>query len=225
MSEGAVQLPKMSDGFLGPQTKFQAYGLSLVSHSQPIIYMQEDQPEVEIILGTQFGTRITVKLVSYERKKECTEYCLVRCMGSNFLFLIRPPMPGFYKFQIYALPKDEAGPQMLGVYNYLIHFPGNFEDKPFPKQYAMWKDGCYLDEPLSLPRGIKDPMVRFKVVVPKAKDVQVKVGDEWNPLQETEPETFEGFVDFNTGYATGAKAKLNAKFVGDNYNTLLEYSL
>lgn len=225
MANGDVQLPKITKGYLGPQAKFEAYGLRLLSHSEPIIYMQEDQPEVEIILGTQSGTGITVKLLSHELKKECNEYCLIRCMGSNFLFLIRPPQAGFYKLQIYARPKDEAGPQMLGVYNYLIHCPGNFGDRQFPKQYSMWKDGCYLEEPLSLPKGIKDPMVRFKVIVPKAKDVQIKVGEEWNPLQQTEPETFEGLVDFSTDYAPGSKAKLNVKFSGNNYNTLLEYSI
>lgn len=225
MAEVNVQLPKLTEGYLGPQAKFEAYGLSLVSHSDPVIYMQEDQREVEIILGIQPGTRVTVKLISYERKKECNEYCLIRAMGLNYLFLIRPPLAGFYKFQIYALPQDEAGPQMLGVYNYLIHCPGNFGDNPFPKQYPPWKDGCYLEEPIELPRGIRDPLVKFKVFIPKARDVQVKVGDVWNPLQQNEPGWFEGFVDFSTDYAPGSTAKLNVKFVGNNYSTLLEYPL
>lgn len=225
MASGSVQLPKLTAGYLGPQAKFDAYGLSLVSHSQPVIYMQEDQNTVEIILGTQPGTRITVKLISFERKKECNEYCLIRAMGPNFLFLIRPPLEGFYKFQIYALPKDEAGPQMLGVYNYFIHCPGNFGDNPFPKQYPPWKDGCYLEEPIDLPRGITDPAVKFRVFIPKAKDVQVKVGDAWNPLQLLEPGLFDGNVDFSTGYGPGTTAKLNVKFTGNNYSTLLEYPL
>uniref|UniRef100_A0A0B7B7M2 KY-like immunoglobulin-like domain-containing protein n=1 Tax=Arion vulgaris TaxID=1028688 RepID=A0A0B7B7M2_9EUPU len=225
MAAGDVQIPKMTDGYLGPQAKFEAYGLSLVSHGEPVISMQDDQREVEIILGTQPGTRVTVKLISYERKKECNEYCLLRALGSNFLFLIRPPLPGFYKFQIYALPKDEAGPQMLGVYNYLIYCPGNFGSNPFPKQYPPWKDGCYLEEPIDLPRGIRDPSVKFKVCIPKAKEVQVKVGDVWNPLQLIEPGVFEGFVDFSINYAPGSTAKLNVKFTGSNFSTLLEYPL
>lgn len=225
MAAGSVQIPKMTEGFLGPQAKFEPYGLSLVSHSEPVILMQDDQSEVEIILGTQPGTRVTVKLISYERKKECTEYCLIRAMGSNFLFLIRPPLSGFYKFQIYALPKGEAGPQMIGVYNYLIYCPGNFGDNKFPKQYPPWKDGCYLEEPIDLPRGITDPNVKFKVFIPKAKDVQVKVGEVWNPLQQIEPGLFEGFVDFSINYPPGSTAKLNVKFGGGNYSTLLEYPL
>ncbi|XP_055889727.1 uncharacterized protein LOC106068554 isoform X1 [Biomphalaria glabrata] len=225
MASGAVQIPKMTEGYLGPQAKFDAYGLSLVSHSDPIIYMQDSQEEVEIILGIQPGTRITIKMISYERKQECNEYCLIRALGPNYLFLIRPPVPGFYKFQIYALPRDEAGPNMLGVYNYLIYCPGSFGNNPFPKQYPPWKDGCYLYEPLSLPRGIRDPSVRFKVLIPRARDVQVKVGEEWNPLQQSEPGVFEGNVDFSQGYPSGAKAKINVKFAGNNYNTLLEYSL
>ncbi|CAL1532405.1 unnamed protein product [Lymnaea stagnalis] len=225
MAAGNVQIPKLTDGYLGPQAKFEAYGLTLVSHGDPVIFMQDDQKEVEIILGIQPGTRVTIKLLSHERKQECNDYCLIRQLGPNYLFLIRPPLPGFYKFQIYALPSDEAGPQMLGVYNYLIYSPGSFGDNPFPKQYPPWKDGCYLYEPISLPRGIRDPMVKFKVLIPKARDVQVKVAEEWNPLQQSEPGIFEGLVDFSLGYPSGAKAKLNVKFAGNNYNTLLEYSL
>ncbi|CAG5121010.1 unnamed protein product [Candidula unifasciata] len=225
MAEGNVQIPKLTEGYLGAQAKFEAYGLTLVSHSDPVIYMQEDQREVEIILGIQAGTRVTVKLISYERKKECNEYCLIRALGLNYLFLIRPPLAGFYKFQIYALPRDEAGPQLLGVYNYLIYCPGNFGDNPFPKQYPLWKDGCYLEEPIDLPRGIRDPSVKFKVFIPKARDVQVKVGEVWNPLQQTEPGWFEGFVDFSTDYSPGSAAKVNVKFAGNNYSTLLEYPL
>ncbi|XP_012946270.1 uncharacterized protein LOC101849988 [Aplysia californica] len=207
MAAGNVQLPKITEGFLGPQAKFDVYGLSTVSHSDPVVYMQEDQPEVEIIMGTQPGTRVTIKLISYERKKECTEYVLIRALGPNYLFLIRPPLPGFYKFQIYALPPDEAGPQMLGVYNYLVYCPGSFGDNAFPKQYPPWKSGCYLHSSFQLLRPY------------------VKVDQEWNPLQQTEPGVFEGLVDFSQGYASGSKAKVNVKFAGNNYQTLLEYSL
>ena len=64
---------------------------------------QEDQNEVEIIIGIQPKTRITIKMISYERKKECTEYVLIRALGPNYCFLIRPPLPGFYKFQVGAV--------------------------------------------------------------------------------------------------------------------------
>lgn len=227
MAGGRVELPHLTDGYLGPQAKFQQYGLTTISHSEPVIWMADDQPEVDVILGTQPGTRITTKLISWERKNECNQNCLVRAMGSTYSFLIRPPMPGFYKFQIYALPADEAGPQLLGVYNYFIHCPGYFggDQQMFPKQFPMWKDGGYLYEPLSLPKNVRHPAVRFHLCVPNARDVQIKVDNLWTQLQETEPEIFEGLVDFSRGYPSGSKAKVNVKYSGNNYNTLLEYSL
>jgi len=225
MGGNAVQLPKITEGFLGPQAKFVKYGISTVSHSEPVIYMQDDQSQVEIIIGVKPGTRITVKMISYERKKECTEYVLIRALGPNYCFLIRPPLPGFYKFQIYALPPDEAGPQLLGVYNYLIHCPSCFGDNPFPKQYPPWKAGCYLYEPISLPKGLTDTQVKFKLLIPGARDVMVKVDQGWNQLESTGPGEFEGLVDFSLRYSPGSKAKVNVNFQGQQYQTLLEYSL
>ena len=100
-----VVLPRLAftEGYLGPQAKFHEYGLSLVSHSDPMIYLEQDQPEVEIILGVPAGTRITIKMASLDYQKECNEYCLIRALGPNYLFLLRPPMPGFYKFQVKVL--------------------------------------------------------------------------------------------------------------------------
>lgn len=224
-----VVLPRLAftEGYLGKQAKFDEYGLSLVSHSDPMIYLEQDQPEVEIIMGVPHGTRITIKMASLDYQKECNEYCLIRALGPNYLFLLRPPMPGFYKFQIHALPADEAGPQFLGVYNYMIYQPtSQHGDRPFPKQYPPWKDGCYLSEPISLPRGVTDSNVFFKLHIPRARDVQVKVGDDWNPLHQTsEPGEFEGVVNFSRGYPPGTKAKVNVMFSGSSYNTLLEYTI
>lgn len=84
---------------------------------------------MEIIIGTTTETRVTSKLLSHERKQDVSDFALVRCLGPSYCFLIRPPAPGFYKFQIYALPSGEAGPNMIGVYNYLIHCPNTAQVK------------------------------------------------------------------------------------------------
>lgn len=218
-----IELPYLTDGYLGKQMKFDSYGLITVSHPDPFIKMDSDR--VEIIIGTSEKIRMTTKMISMGTKKECNEYSLVRIQGPNFCFLLRPPVQGFYKFQIYALPSGEAGPQMQGVINYVVYCPGLAADvQPFPKQYPQWKDGCYLFEPYSIPKGTREP-VGFKVYVPKAKDVQVKVGNDWNPLEQTEPGTFEGTVDLSTNYPPNTLVKLNVKYMGNNYNTLLEYKL
>lgn len=44
-----VPLPKLTDGYLGKQSKFDEYGLTTLSHSDPVIYMAEDQQEVKAI--------------------------------------------------------------------------------------------------------------------------------------------------------------------------------
>jgi len=220
-----VQLPKCAAGFLGPQAKFSAYGCTAVSHSEdPVIYMQDGQREVEVTFGVPEGTRINIKMLSYGNNKDYTQYVLLHALGPHYVFLIRPPLAGFYKFQIYALPANEAGPQFLGVYNYLIHCPATMGDNPFPKQYPLWKSGCYLYEPLSLPKDAREP-VKYKMFIPNANDVQVKVDQAWHPLEQTEPGLFEGWVNFGQKYAQGSKAKVNVNFGGENYQTLLEYTL
>ncbi|KAL8580846.1 hypothetical protein ACOMHN_017350 [Nucella lapillus] len=225
---GCVPLPKLTEGYLGKQSKFDEYQLTTLSHSDPVIYMAEDQSEVEIIIGTEPDrpTRITTKLLSHDRKKECNEFALLRCLGPSYCFLIRPPTPGFYKFQIYALPHDEAGPNFIGVINYVIycpHVPQNVV--PLPKQYPMWKDGCYLTEPVGIPKGCQEPQLPFRLNIPNAKDVQIKVGEDWNPLPMTEAGIFEGPVDLSNNYPPGTKVKVNVKGQGNKYNTYLEYTL
>lgn len=220
----APPLPKLTEGYLGKQAKFDEYGLINVTHADPVIYMADDQPQVEIIIGTSTPTRVTTKMLSYERKQECNDFALVRCLGSNYCFLIRPPLAGFYKFQIYALPQGEAGPNMIGVFNYVIYCPKAHNVNALPKQYPMWKDGCYLTEPMDIPKGFRSD-VKFKLNIPNARDVQVKVGEDWNQLTQTSPGEFEGVVDLNHDYPVGTKAKVNVKFGGNKFNTLLEYTI
>ena len=60
-----------------------------------------------------------------------------------------------------------------------------------------------------------------------ASDVclQVKVGEDWNELTMVEPDIFEGDVDLTNNYPVGTKAKVNVKFQGNKFNTLLEYTI
>ncbi|KAK7109511.1 kyphoscoliosis peptidase-like [Littorina saxatilis] len=221
-----VPLPRLTEGYLGKQSKFDEYGLSNVSHPDPVVYMADDQTEVEIIIGTEESTRMTTKLLSYERKQECNDFCLVRCLGPNYCYLIRPPTAGFYKFQLYALPSGVAGPNFIGVYNYIIYCPKTHEGVlALPKQYPMWKEGCYLYEPLGIPKGYRGGPVHFKLSIPGAKNVQVKVGEDWNELTCIEPGLFEGDVDLTPPYPVGTKAKVNVKFMGAKFNTLIEYTI
>ena len=225
---GQVELPRLTEGYLGPQAKFFPYGLTLKSHAEPVIH--SDTNQVEIIIGTMEKTRFTVKLLSVEPKFECNQHVLTQVQGMDYHFTIAVPKPGFYKFQIYALPNSEAGPNMINVYNYLLNVQQvDRYVENFPKQYPLWKqEACFLYEPLMLLKNIREPSVKFRYFVPKAVDVQVKVGDDWNPLEEAEPKSciYEGFIDFSKGYPAGSKVKLNVKFGRSHkYDTLLEYTI
>ncbi|PVD31074.1 hypothetical protein C0Q70_10351 [Pomacea canaliculata] len=208
---------------------------------------------VEIIIGTTTETRVTSKLLSHERKQDVSDFALVRCLGPSYCFLIRPPAPGFYKFQIYALPSGEAGPNMIGVYNYLIHCPNTAQEKE--REAGYWivtnceeeeKSGrvrpekCYNpaqtvpdvegrrmlpQRTLGIPRGYRGPPLRFRLNIPGARDVQVKIDEDWNQLEQVEPGIFDGLVDFSKSYPPNTKVKVNVKSGGNKYNTLLEYTI
>ncbi|KAK3094356.1 hypothetical protein FSP39_000748 [Pinctada imbricata] len=221
-----VQLPRLTDGYLGPQAKFYPYGLTTMSHSEPVIH--SDTNQVEIVIGMSEKTRFTVKLLSVEPKFECNQHVLTQVQGNEYHFTIAVPKPGFYKFQIYALPNSEAGPNMINVYNYLLNVQQvDRYVENFPKQYPLWKqEGCYLFEPIMLLKNTREPSIKFKYYVPKAVDVQVKVHEDWNQLEQTEPNIYEGYIDFSKGYPAGAKVKLNVKFGRSHkYDTLLEYTI
>lgn len=220
-----VELPYLTDGYLGPQAKFEPYGLKTLSHPEPVIYLSTNK--VTVVIGTREKTRFTVKLKRMDPIKECNNCVFTQNMGSEFHFSIAVSETGFYKFEIYALPSGEAGPSFIGVYNYLISVQDvDTYVEPFPKQYPLWKqEGCFVFEPTMLQKGI-NTVVKFRYFIPKAVDVQIKAQDDWNKLEMVEPNIYEGYVDFSQGYPAGAKVKLNVKFGrSTKYDILLEYTI
>ena len=67
-------------------------------------------------------------------------------------FVVNVPSVGFYKLQIYGLPESAKSSELPGVFNYLINCRKLTQAVfPFPKQYAQWKDGCFMREPGVIP--------------------------------------------------------------------------
>lgn len=222
---GTVDLPRLTEGYLGPQAKFEPYGLKTVSHQDPVIYL--DTNKVSIVIGTRDKCRFTTKFKRMDPITECNSCVFTQNMGSEFHFSIAVTQTGFYKFEIYALPSGEAGPHFIDVYNYLLVVQNvDTYVEAFPKQYPLWKqEGCFVFEPMMLQKGI-NTMVKFRYFIPKAVDVQIKAGEDWNKLEPVEPNIYEGFIDFSQGYPEGTKVKLNVKFGRSNkYDILLEYTL
>ena len=57
---------------------------------------------------------------------------------------------------------------------------------PFPKQFAPWREGCYLYEPLDglIARPASGEKLQFALEVPRASKVVVIAGDDWTQLQQ-----------------------------------------
>lgn len=219
------QLPYLTEGYLGKQAKFDPYGLQTVSHPDPVIPLNTNK--VRVVIGMSEKTRFTTKFKRMEPIQEMPNCVFTQNMGQEMHYMIAVTQPGFYKFEIYALPQSEAGPHFINVINYLIHVRSvDTYVESFPKQYPVWKqEGCYVYEPMMLQKGVNYD-VHFKYYIPRAIDVQIKAGEEWFKLDKTAPDTYEGVVDFSTGYAPGTKVKLNVKFGRSNkYDILMEYTI
>jgi len=54
------------------------------------------------------------------------------------------------RVQVYALPQSDGDDEHLyNVYNCLIESGGSIHPllSPFPRQFALWRSGCFLHEP------------------------------------------------------------------------------
>lgn len=135
------------------------------------------------------------------------------------------PEAGYYKFQIFALEASDESKSLPNVYNYLIHVKDALRQAhPFPKQYAQWKDGCYLYSPLVMNSKTSLAKVDFKVYVPNANAVAIVAAGEWTHLTK-KGENWEGTVGLSKHRGKDVKVTLNANFGPDEtkYATLLEY--
>ncbi|KAL4231263.1 hypothetical protein ACF0H5_008843 [Mactra antiquata] len=219
-------IPYLTEGYLGEQAKFRPYELVTVSHQDPVIRL--DTNKVEIVIGMTQPTRFTTKFKRMDPIKEMNSCVFAQNMGDSMHFNIAVSQTGFYKFEIYALPSGEAGPNFINVFNYLLHV--KFVDayvEPYPKQYPAWKqNGCFVFEPMMLQKSVGYG-VMFRYFIPNAVDVQVKAGEDWYKLEKIQNNIYETYVDFaTTNYPPGTKVKLNVKFGRNNkYDILLEYTI
>lgn len=224
---GPLQPPKISDGYLGKQAKFDEFGLSTITHPEPAIEL--DTNEIEIHIGYSQPTRFTTKLLLCGTGgKDLADCVMVNNLQGRMCYTITVPQIGYYKFQIYALPLTEAGPNMVGVFNYVLLVKEvNEEMRPYPKQYPPWKNGCYMWEPRGIPHGCRAPGVPFKMHIPNAVQVMVRAGDEWTELENVEENVFQGLVDFSKpDMANGGKVHVNVKTIGQSvFITYLEYTV
>lgn len=223
-------LPKLPGGYLGAQIKFNEFGLSTLSHHDPVIYLNTNNIEIQLATKPEVDMRVTANLIGVDDEKEYSDNIFTQTQGSVISFSVNIPSTGFYKLQLYAVPMSDPGQQLPGVYNYLIKCE-KMDKKvyPFARQYAQWKEKCYMWGPTSLNRELinahKDKIIPFRVCIPRAENVSIVAGSDWTHLQSSQPGIWEGNVNFSNMHGE-CKVTLNANYGGDrtNYATLLEYN-
>lgn len=212
--------PELPRGYLGPQPKFSEFKLSTLSHNDPEITADSNEVEVKFRMGQP--VKVTGNLIETSTTKDYSNLLFTQTQGDVVSYIIQLPNPGYYKLQVYALPVNDDSKTLPGVYNYLINCTRAPKPvQPFPKQYAQWKEGCYLYGPLTIANA--DGTVNFKAVVPKGKQVAVTVNDTWTQLKNSGGDVWEGAVQI----VKNSRVTLNVNYGGDEtkYSTLLEYNM
>ncbi len=137
--------------------------------------------------------------------------------------------------QVYgALYTPEPAESLPGIYNFLIDYttatgltdsvqPVN----TFPRQYASWRDGCFLLEPVDGQLVRSNEPVQFKLIAPMAASLAVVIGAEWIMLNREEDGTWSGNVPLDQYWNSKTKVSLCAAYDSnsDSYSTLLEYTM
>ncbi|XP_005089662.1 uncharacterized protein LOC101849508 [Aplysia californica] len=219
----AAERPELPAGYLGSQPKFAELNLQAQSHSSPEFSL--DINEVEIKLRSPKPVKVTTNLISAKDDKEHSEFVFTQTKDGVLSFVITFPESGFYKFQIFALEATDDSKSLPNVFNYLINVQEALKAAyPFPKQYAQWKDGCYLYSPIVLNAKTSLAKVDFKVFVPNAKAVAVVAAGEWFHLAK-KGDNWEGQASLSKHRGKDVKVTLNSNYGGDEtkYATLLEY--
>lgn len=232
-------LPTIPPTYLGPVSRFDSMGLKALSHTDPFIQANTGELCIQFARHPDKPLRIMAQLIhcSHDVSEDCSQQILQQTRDFQIYFVIRFPHPGFFKFQIYALPYTEPGESLPSVYNYLLEATQvnrgrNGHVMCFPQQFAQWKEGCYLHTPMD---GILYPSVSnqptadtvpFRVTIPTAHAVAVVVGEDWTHLSKVN-DCWAGQVCLKPYWGIENQLALCAKYNVDdgNYGTLLEYRL
>lgn len=219
-----LERPAIENGYLGSHPMFDELRMSCLSHTSSEFAL--DNNEVEIKFKTPKPIKVTLNLLNASKDdSDHSEFVFTQTKDNVLSFIVTFPESGWYKFQVFALDAKSEEKSLPNVYNYLIHVKEAL--KPaynYPKQYAQWKDGCYLYSPIILNAKTSLAKVEFKVFVPNAKALAVVCDGEWIHLAK-KGENWEGNASLSKHRGSGKKVTINANFGADEtkYATLLEY--
>ncbi|XP_045189478.1 uncharacterized protein LOC123546900 [Mercenaria mercenaria] len=217
--------PDLQKGYLGPQSKFEEFGLSTVTHQDPEINIDSNQVEVQIRVSKP--TKVTANLTSCAKNEELPQHVFTQTKDGVVSVKVSLPEVGYYKLQIFALLLPDDSKTLPGVYNYLINCSRIASAvATYPKQFAQWKEGCYIVSPSNLDPNVSLAETKFEVFIPKVKSAAVVADGSWTHLNQNTAGLWEGTVNLDPYRFKDAKVTLNANYGDDNkFSTLLEYKV
>ena len=217
--------PNLPPGYLGAQPAMSEIGLTTFSHMDPDI--ATDSNEIEIKFKAKYPLKITHQLLNCRTEEDVSKYVFMQSLYGTLSFKITFPCSDYYKLQLFARKAEDKETSLPNVYNYLIRCDQALcPAVEFPKQYAQWKEGCYLKEPFCLSKDMCLNDVKFNVIIPNAKAAAVVADGEWFHL-EKKGNHWEGNVDLSRFKGKDKKVTLNANTEPDEtkYATMLEYCI
>ncbi|KAL4232089.1 hypothetical protein ACF0H5_009665 [Mactra antiquata] len=218
-----AQRPELQKGFLGPQPKFAESGLTAVSHKDAEINLDGNKVEVKIQFSK--AVKVTANLTNCAKNEELPQHVFTQTRGDVISFMASLPEVGYYKLQIFALLLPDESKTLPGVFNYLVNCTRISNGViTYPKQFAQWKEGCYIEEPTNLDPNSDLSNVKFSAFIPNAKSAAVVADGSWTHLENNGDGLWEGKVNLNPYRFKDAKITLNANYGEENkFSTLLEY--
>jgi len=219
--------PNLPPGYLGIQPKFEELGLVPFSHVENEIAVNDNKVEIRLKFKDK-PVKVTHQLINCRTEEDVSQYVFTQCQNGVITFLISMPTSDYYKFQIFALAVDDDNKSLPNVCNYLINCTQALTPVyPYPKQYAQWKEGCYLHEPLVLNKDMSGlNSVHWKLSIPTANAVAVVADGDWFHL-EKKGKRFEGDTDLLKYKGKNINVTVNANMGPDDskYSTLLQYTI
>lgn len=233
----ALRFPSLPSGYLGPQAAFHDLGLCVAGFKDPLIVV--DSGDASLSFCTTNPVRMSAQLIfcSNAGDEDCSDYVLQQSGENLVTFVLKLSRPGMYKLQFFAVQAGSDSESLPGVYNCLVHCRNTIVNLvPFPKQYAPWKEGCYLFEPLEGHLQPNHEMqdsassyqhVFFRLEVLRATAVSVIVGKEWSSLEEEKPGMWKGEIQMDKFWGKEHKVSICASYDDppEQFGSLLEYSM
>ena len=183
--------------------------------------------QTEVQIRYSKPVKVTANLTDCSKDEELPLHVFTQTRGDVISFPVSLPHTGFYKLQLFALPLPDDSKTLPGVYNYLLNCTKQENvAKLYPKQYAQWKEGCFMDEPISFGPTTNLKNCPFRAHIPNAKSAAVVADTEWTHLHLNNEGLWEGTVSLDQYQGKDTKVTLNVNYGVDNkFATLLEYRI